>query len=49
MGSHIFRFLGVSQFFIFTISERTRMFVLQVDSKVFYIQFKNGSIHRNKK
>ena len=27
MGSHIFRFLGVRQF-IFTVSKRTRMFVL---------------------
>ena len=28
MGSHIFRFLGLRQFFIFTVSERTRMFIL---------------------
>ena len=40
MGSHIFGFLGVRQFFIFTVSKRTRMFVLQVKSKVFFIQSK---------
>ena len=28
MGSYIFRFLGVKKFFIFTVSKRTRMFVL---------------------
>ena len=28
MGSHIFEFLGVRQFFISTVSKRTRMFVL---------------------
>ena len=28
MGSHIFGFFGVRQFFIFTVSKRTRMFVL---------------------
>ena len=28
MGLHIFGFLGVRQFFIFTVSKRTRMFVL---------------------
>ena len=28
MGSYIFRFLGVKTFFIFTVSKRTRMFVL---------------------
>ena len=49
MGSHIVGFLGVRQFFIFTISKRTRMFVLQMKSKVFFIQFKNGSIHKNRK
>ena len=27
-GSHTFGFLGVGQFFIFTVSKRTRMFVL---------------------
>ena len=27
MGSHIFAFLGVRQFFIFTVSKRTRMFI----------------------
>ena len=28
MGSHIFVFWGVRQFFIFTVSKRTKMFVL---------------------
>ena len=28
MGSHIFGFFGVRLFFIFTVSKRTRMFVL---------------------
>ena len=28
VGSHIFGFFGVRQFFIFTVSKRTRMFVL---------------------
>ena len=28
------------EFFIFTVSKRTRMFVLQVKSKVFFIQYK---------
>ena len=28
MGSHIFGFLGVRLFFVFTVSKRTRMFVL---------------------
>ena len=32
-------FFGVKQFFIFTVSKRTRMFVLQMESKVFFIQF----------
>ena len=40
MGSHIFEFFGVRQFFIFTIGKRTRMFVLQMKSKVFFIQSK---------
>ena len=31
---------GVRQFFIFTVSKRTRMFVLYVKSKVFFIQYK---------
>ena len=35
-----FRSFGVSQFFIFTVSKRTRMFVLQMKSKVFFIQSK---------
>ena len=42
MGSHIFGFFGVSQmqFFIsFTVSKHTRMFLLQVISKVFFIRF----------
>ena len=40
MGSQIFGFFGVGKFFIFTVSKRTRTFVLQVKSKVFFIQFK---------
>ena len=35
MGSHIFGFLGVRQFFIFTVSKPTRMFVLQMKRKCF--------------
>ena len=31
---------GVRQFFIFMVSKRTRMFVLYVKSKVFFIQYK---------
>ena len=51
MGSHIFEFFGVRQFFIFTVSKRNRMFVLQTKSKVFFFQSKkiNGSIHKNRK
>ena len=51
MGSHIFAFLGVRQFSICTVSKRTRMFVVQMKSKVFLIQSKrwHGSIHRNRK
>ena len=37
-GSHIFGFFRVRQFFIFTVSKRTRMFVSQMKSKVFFIQ-----------
>ena len=33
MGSHIFGFLGVSQFFIFTVSKRTYQNVSSVDEK----------------
>ena len=41
MGSYIFGFLGVRQLFIFKVSKRTRMFVLQwMKSKVFFIQSK---------
>ena len=39
MGSQ-FVIFGVRQFFIFTVSKRTRMFVLYVKSKVFFIQYK---------
>ena len=34
MGSHIFGFLGGRLFVIFTVSKRTRMFLLQTESKV---------------
>ena len=37
MGSHIFGFFGVRQFFICTVSKLTRMFVPQMKSKVFFI------------
>ena len=40
MGSHTFGFFGARQFFIFTDSKRTRMFELQIKSKVFFIQSK---------
>ena len=48
MGSHIFLFLllfffgggGVVQFIIFTVSKRTKMFVPQMKSKVFFIRCK---------
>ena len=33
-------FLGVSHFFIFMVTKRTRMFALQMKSKVFFIQSK---------
>ena len=49
MGSHIFGFFGVRQFFIFTVTKRTRMFVLQMKSKVFFVQSKNGLIHKIRK
>ena len=38
MGSHIFGFLGVRESFIFTVIKRTRMFVVQMKSEVFFIQ-----------
>ena len=45
-----FRILGVRQFFIFMVSKCTRMFVLQMKSKVFFIHYpKNGSINKNRK
>ena len=37
---HIFGFLGLRQFFIFTVCKRTRMFAFQMKSKVFFIQSK---------
>ena len=40
MRSNIFGFFGVRQFFIFTGSKRTSMSVLQMKSKVFFIQSK---------
>ena len=45
-----FRIFGVRQFFIFMVSKCTRMFVLQMKSKVFFIHYpKNGSINKNRK
>ena len=49
MRPHIFGFFGVRLFFIFTVSKGTRMFVLQMKSKVLLIQSKNESIHKNRK
>ena len=40
MGSHIFEFFGVRQFFILMVSKRTRMFLLEMKGKVFFIQDK---------
>ena len=37
MGSHILGFFGVIQFFIFTVSKRVRMSVLQMEGKVLFI------------
>ena len=34
-----FSYFGVRRFSIFTVSKRTRMFVLYVKSKVFFIQY----------
>ena len=39
-GVSHFRIFGVRKFFTFTVSKRTRMFVLWVKSKVFFIQSK---------
>ena len=39
-GRTFFGFLGVRQFFIFTASKRARMFVLQMKTKAFFIQFR---------
>jgi len=35
-----FQILGVRQFFIFTVSKHTRMIVLWVKSKMFFIHYK---------
>ena len=40
MLSHIFGFFRVRKFFLFTVNKRTKMFVLQMKSNVFFIQFK---------
>ena len=42
MGSHIFGFLGVRLFVIFTVSKRTTIFLLQTESKVVSFNLKNG-------
>ena len=48
MGSHIFGFFGVRQFFIFTVSKRTRMFFAQMKSKAgSSFNLENESIHKN--
>ena len=41
-SSRVAHFLWVRQFFIFTGSKPTRIFVLQMKSKVFFIQSKMG-------
>ena len=50
MGSHIFGFVGgtTSVLHIY-LSKHTRIFVLEMKSKVFFIESKNGSIHKNRK
>ena len=40
MGLRFCLIFGVRQFFILTVSKRTRMFVMQMESKVFFIQSK---------
>ena len=48
MGTHIFGLFGVRQFFIFKVIKCTRIFVVQMKGKVFFIQSKkNRSIHKN--
>ena len=42
-------FWGVRLLVIFTVSKRTRMFLLQTESKVVSFNLKNGSIHENRK
>ena len=37
MGSHTFGFFGVRLFFLFTVSKRTSMLVLQMKSKLFFM------------
>ena len=50
MGSHIFGFFGVRQFFIFTVSKRTRMFLARMKSKAgSSFNLENESIHKNRK
>ena len=61
MGSHFrewidyngvahFRIFGVRQFFIFMVSKCTRMFMLQMKSKVFFIHYpKNGSVNKTRR
>ena len=49
MGSQIFVFWGLRLFVIFTVGKRTRMFVLQTESKVVLFNLKNGSIQGNRK
>ena len=44
MGSHIFGFLEVRLFVIFTVSKRTRMFLLQTESKVVSFNLKKWVI-----
>jgi len=50
VGSHIFGFFGVRQFFILTVSKRTRIFVYcRWKVKCSSFNQKNGSIHKKKK
>ena len=39
-GGTFFGFFGVRQFFVFMVSKRTRMFVPQMKSKLFFIRYK---------
>ena len=48
-GSHIFGFWRVRQFFTFTVSKRTRVFISRWKFKCSSFSLKNGSTHKNRK